>query len=160
MGLRGRPPKTRAQHAAAGDPSKCGADKRAEPVPRSAEPQCPEYFDAEARKFWEEVAAELKALGHFYNADRAIIEAYCLAYRNLLLAEKDIQAGGIVEATLQGSKKNPAVAVMTESAKKIQELGSLLGLNPIARARIGIGRGKEAPKGGALVAFMGGNKRK
>lgn len=89
--------------------------------------------------------------------DLGVLASYCEAWEVMQYASDNVRLEGIVirepilnsmgELVGHKVKRNPAQQVQSDAWKKIAELGSLLGFNPIARARMGVARGVKKETG-------------
>lgn len=94
------------------------------PQPTPGIGACPDWFPAEAMEEWQRVVPELAALGVLTRVDRAVLEAHCLAYAEMIITAK---TGGMIKASLLG---------------QLRILAAELGLTPSARARMTTPKGE------------------
>lgn len=110
---------------------------KAEPKPVASDPKCPTWLNAEGKKVWKRVAAQLKDMQLLFEADQDVLNAYVQAVVMHQEASKVVQREGI---TVPGRRdefvKNPALQVVRDSATLIRMLAGELGLTPAARSRL------------------------
>lgn len=102
----------------AGNPGKRPLNMN-EPQPKKETPDCPLWFEGDAKYEWWRVVPELERLGLLTCVDGAILEAYCLVYAELMA---DAKAGKSLKSTL---------------VSQLRALASELGLSPVARTKLG-----------------------
>jgi P27 family predicted phage terminase small subunit len=143
---RGRKKKPTARKKAAGNPGKRKLNE-AEPnfgVVTNIDP--PEWITGAARDMWLRVAPLLCSQKVIHATDIQNIEVYCIAYRNMRIADVDVQSNGaVVTGANGGPVKNPALTAFGEAVKQMTSYGALLGLDPISRSRL-MGGGQTKPE--------------
>ncbi|MDT3531843.1 phage terminase small subunit P27 family [Cronobacter sakazakii] len=90
-------------------------------------------YGAEWRKSTSKILIER---GLFEPEDAPVLMAYCNAFHLMIEAEKMIATSGIIATGESGIKKHPAINVRNDAVAQIARLGSLLGLDPMSRARM------------------------
>jgi P27 family predicted phage terminase small subunit len=108
-------------------------------------PNPPGYFDKRHRELWQTVCKYVFDLGVLAEADTQLIEVYVKHFILWKDAMEDVSTNGFM-ITVETSKgvaqvRNPAIAVMNESARLINQIADKFGFSP--RARMGI---KTEPK--------------
>lgn len=108
-----------------------------EPKPRPIIPKCPKYLGATSRKEWKRIVPELDRLGLLTCVDGAVLETYCVAYGNMVEAQKVIEKHGLTFITETGYVgQRPEVSIVNKSQQVIRSFIAELGLSPAARARM------------------------
>ncbi|AMV23434.1 Phage terminase, small subunit [Gemmata sp. SH-PL17] len=146
MGARGPKPKNPALKLLAGNPGKRPVQRSRSGRIRKGAPVRPPELTGEAAAEWDWQVAALTEAGTLAVTDRGILAAYCLAVADLLAARDAINRHGRwVEQPVQNSKgavlgsrfvEHPAVKLQADASRRIEKLGSALGLNPSARSRL------------------------
>ncbi len=95
----GPPPKPTRLKQLAGNPGKHRLNRN-EPQPRGVA-NMPPGLDAEARKEWRRISAELEALGLLTAVDRAVMSGYCRAWSIWYTATREL-----TKLQLQAAKEN------------------------------------------------------
>lgn len=168
--MKGRPPVPTKLKLLRGNPGKRAINKQ-EPKPAAGIPPCPAWFDSVARKEWRRIVPELKRLNMLTKIDAGALEACCLAYSGMVLAEQELKKEGLTYISCgevldekidekgkrtiiyTGSlKKSPLVAISQGYMEKYKAFLSEFGLSPASRTRIKI----ENPKDPAsdFLAFL------
>lgn len=127
-----------------------------EPKPRAKKPTCPSWLNDDARKVWRETCRELEAMDLLFSADRQTLIAYCLAAADLVEAENlIISNGGAYYSDQYGTiKRHPALITKEKAVNTIAKLAGILGLNVIARARLGCADAKKDAAKDELKKFL------
>lgn len=139
----GNPPKPVKDLKAAGTLRADRHANRLESVanPAKAIPQPPAYFDERHRKEWSKCCKDIFALGVLTDPDSYLIEVFVTHWFIWLDAAADVRKNGIVIESKKGKVKNPAILIMNDAAKIVNQIAALFGFSP--RARMGI---KTEPK--------------
>ena len=132
---KGRKPTPTELNRLIGNPSKRPMNDR-EPQFTAGVPHCPEWLDAEAKAIWHRVVPELAGCGLLTLADEGVLLGYCVAYGQLVQAERVIARDGITAETEKSIKVHPAVSVKSQALTQLRSFGSELGLSPVARTRL------------------------
>jgi P27 family predicted phage terminase small subunit len=109
-----------------------------QPQPLAGIPARPRHLTKAARKVWDELVEALGNAGILTRADANCMAAYCEAMATWLDAKVMIAEGGavLVDDSTDRMYRNPYVAIASEAVGQMQTLGSSLGLNPAARAKL------------------------
>ena len=115
----------------------------------------PDYMEGMeyAMQMWKSVVPELLKRKILKITDLHNIEMFCFAYQNLRKSQLEVATMGVTLTTNQGSViKNPALTAVNEASKQMAQFGSMLGLDPVSRARLtgGKGKPKDNPFAGVL----------
>lgn len=156
--MRGRKPKPAGLRKLEGDTGHRPAPK-AEPQPTGRRPACPQYFHPYARREWRRVVPELERLGLLTQIDGAALEAYCVAYSNMVRAAEEIKADLSVVTPTKFSRPSPYVAIFNQAAALVRAFCTEFGLTPAARVRLS-GPGDSAGKGkgrNTMESFLAGD---
>lgn len=142
MGQRGPKPKRRTLTLIPAPPATRRPSRRV----RKGVPDRPPELTGEAAAEWDRLAVELDAAGWLAVTDRGILAAYCMAVADLLAARAEIvQHGRWYDETQQSSKgvtigtrprEHPAVKLASDASRRIEKLGSALGITPAGRSRL------------------------
>lgn len=139
MGEHGPAAKPLALRLLHGDPKKSRTDL-VEPNARgltNADP--PAWMDSADRALWEEVIAELDAMGIIRQIDLYIVATFVRAYRTfekatLLIARTDV----LIKGAKGNLVRNPAVAVQRDAMNMVRLMGRELGMSPAARTMMAV----------------------
>lgn len=136
MAIRGPKPKPTAIKILEGNPGKRPLNNK-EPQPKQGIPECPEWLEPEAKKVWERLAIELAQMGTLTTVDREVFASFCQSYARWKEAEEFLTLHGTIMRTQSGYiQQLPQVSIAQTYMKRMNESGSLLGLNASARSRI------------------------
>jgi P27 family predicted phage terminase small subunit len=154
-GRSGRRAKPTAIKELAGNPGKRALNRDEPDFGLATNIECPVWIRGHAAEMWDRVAPALCSNKIMQVTDLHNLEAFCMAYSRLRLAEDDIGKNGIVVAGAQGGPmKNPAATVANEAVRQMATLGSLLGLDPSSRQSMTGGKKKDS--GNPFAALLGG----
>jgi len=103
--------------------------------PAGAPPQPDDLAPIEARE-WQRLVELLVPVGILTTADGDVLRARCVAYGRALAADADVRRRGITVASADGVKRNPACLESRQNWDAVTKLGSMLGLDPAARAKL------------------------
>ena len=99
----------------------------------SGKPSCPPELSADAKAIWKRLVRGMPPQ-LYTKADEATLAAFCTTYAEHLYAAQTIQDEGRVLEDRYGRRyAHPAMRQMTDTARLIASLGSMLGLNPSGR---------------------------
>lgn len=134
----GRKPKPTALKLLQGNPGKRALNKN-EPSPDALAdvPEPPEWLGEIAALIWRQVAPWLVESRILTLTDLHNLECFCMAYQRWREAQDDITKNGIVVMGAKQEIKNPACTVANETKRQMATFGSMLGLDPSSRARLG-----------------------
>ncbi|WP_159944798.1 MULTISPECIES: phage terminase small subunit P27 family [unclassified Nocardiopsis] len=105
-----------------------------EPQPAAGLPEPPEGLDEATRAIWDEVVAELDAMGLATRPDRHQLHAYVEAVRLHAQASVLVQRAGPLIKDRDGDlRTNPAVRIQREASRTMLLLAREFGLTPAAR---------------------------
>jgi P27 family predicted phage terminase small subunit len=94
-----------------------------------------------AREVWRATAKELVDRKILAPDDQLLLLQYCNAFARLQIIEEQLGEAFSLSTASGGAKLNPLVLAHDKFTSQFVRIGSLLGLNPMARARF-IGGGK------------------
>lgn len=103
------------------------------------DPKMPDYFSRDQERLWNETIASMP-VGTFKASDSALLERFVLAMIRLREAEMIVADSGLLVAGANGVVKNPATAIINAAEKTVVGLSDRLGLNPLARTRLHVGK--------------------
>lgn len=148
--MRGRKPKPTQIKLVTGNPGH-RPPPADEPRPEARIPKCPIHLDAEAKREWRRMAAELNDLGILTTIDRAVFASYCQAWSMWRQALKTVQKVGLVvrskervtqapDGTITRTGGVPMVnplckLIDAENAKMMKALTEM-GMSPSSRGRV------------------------
>lgn len=157
------PPKPKKDLKKAGTYRKDRHENRVEDVVKPVDSTLPPpaYFTGKHLEKWIEVCEKVRGNGVLCVQDSDAIECYVRYWFILDDAITDASENGYSKETEKGYQKNPAVSVMNDAIKIVNQIGDKLGLNP--RARMGIktekkSEGKE--KTASILDHIKGGKLK
>lgn len=105
-----------------------------------APPKPPTWLDKQARKIFATKAAQLALIGVVTPFDVELLSAYAAAMSLVVQASAEIQTDGILItiATKTGTTTiaNPAIKIMNDNIKVINQIGAQFGFSPSSRASI------------------------
>lgn len=101
----------------------------------SPAPEPPSRLGEVAAAVWAEVAAVLAPDGRLTPSDLPLFEVLCCSIADYRAARHLIDAGSVLVLVDGVPAKNPALAVATEAARMITQLGPKFGLSPADRER-------------------------
>jgi P27 family predicted phage terminase small subunit len=146
-----------------GNPSKRPINKN-EPQPE-IEPACPAvpaFLAGYAADEWLVVGPHLYRLGLLTTLDISSFAAYCDAYGRWRLAREALERmteqdpvthGALVRSAAGGVRRNPLARAAEAAAEEMLAWGSMFGLSPASRARIG--GGWEPPRPSKFDGLLG-----
>ena len=133
MATRGRPRKPTALKIVQGtaQPSRTLDD---EPVPTGPLGVPPKRMRAEGKRRWQWITESAHWLT---DADRGVVEQYCIRWALYRDAQKAVSHFGLVYANDSGhTQTSGALSALTNCEKALMELGAKLGLDPSSRTNI------------------------
>ena len=146
MAQPGRPPKPTNIKLLHGNPGKRPLPEH-EPKPALKAPKCPSWMSKEAKKEWRYVVPKLEKVKIITELDRALLEAYCVAYARWKECEQkmvheDYWVEIVTERDAEGNptksyqQQNPLLSVANKARQQMNDSLSQLGLSPSSRARL------------------------
>ena len=134
--MRGRKPKSLKLHVLQGTRKRADAG---ESRPQTADPTCPSWMPADAKRVWRRLAPAMARAGLLTELDVDMFSIYCVTlsqWRNLhrrieKLGEVYLAANGLV-------RKRPEVVILQDYTQRARLLAEQFGLTPLARTRIGV----------------------
>lgn len=103
-------------------------------------PKPPTWLDKQARKIFSVKAAQLSLVGIVTPFDVELLSAYAASMSLVVQASTEIQSQGItiIHATKTGvvTVSNPAIKIMNDNIKVINQIGAQFGFSPSSRASI------------------------
>lgn len=153
--MRGRKPKPTAVKELGGNPGKRKLNKN-EPKPDVEIPPCPAHLTGVAKEEWERVTQLLRSMGVIAEIDRAVLAAYCSAYKDYVNAEKALEEeGDIIFYESGNAAQNPRVGIKNKAIEKMVKIAAEFGMTPSSRSRLEV----EVPNEQAeMEGFLFGNK--
>ena len=108
------------------------------PVPKGR-PECPEHFDADARKDWDHACDLVEQMGILSKADRVAMEMFVDTYARWKRACRNADLYGEVQC-LDKDKRifviNPYMKLRNQLWSQLHDLLGDFGLTPVARTRL------------------------
>jgi P27 family predicted phage terminase small subunit len=119
-----------------------------EPQPTGI-PTCPRHLDAEAKREWKRISAELIKLGLLTSVDRAALACYCQNYSRWVAAELQIaQFGTVVKAGKSGYPiPSPFCGIANVAMDNMRKFCIEFGLTPASRSKV-----QRTPQSGAQTS--------
>lgn len=108
-------------------------------------PDVPPHIPEEMAAEWRGVIAELTEREVLTDAMRGSVDAYIMALHNSRLAQKSINAHGLLVASGKDGvlKQNPAVSLLGKALDAVMRLAVELGLTPASRSKPAFQKPKE-----------------
>jgi len=118
---------------------------RNEPKPKSARLATPPWLSDAAKKEWKRLAKLFKEMDSMVlsDLDTNALAIYCecvVTYKKAMLKVRETNE---VYASNGQPKKNPWLTVANEAATQIKKYGEILCLDPVSRARVGLGKSRK-----------------
>lgn len=106
-------------------------------------PDAPEFLSDNARKVWEELAAQLVAKDRLETHYIHLFAGYCESVANFIDATHCLAMEGLYYETQtrngKQQKKTAPWGLQQEALGQMQRLGALFGLSPVDEKRLGAG---------------------
>ena len=131
---KGRKPKPTALKILNGNPGHRPLPEN-EPRPRDVLPECPDFLDEDARAEWGRLCHEA-APGVITEDNRAALLTACMAYSDMVRADRHLKKEGYTVMTARGESKSPWVAIKKEAAALFKSLLVEFGFTPSSRSKI------------------------
>ena len=125
------------------------------PVPQGR-PECPDHFDAEARKEWDYACKMIEHMGVLSMADRVAVEMFVDTYTRWRLACRSVdEEGSVIEVNAQtgGKGVNPHMKIRNVLWAQLHDLLGDFGFTPVARTRLRV-NGEKQEEDDPLIAMM------
>lgn len=114
----------------------CRTNKN-EPMPPVTVPKRPKHLSKAAAAEWNRMAPVLVDMGLLSGLDSACLAGYCELYARWQKAEQEIQTGGEVVATPNGSLQvSPWVSIAHRSMVEMRKFLAEFGLSPASRSKV------------------------
>lgn len=129
-----------------------GVKKGSDDMAGSLSTTPPAYLDNDASRVWRRIVPYLKENSNVTNADKTLVEAFCINYQEMRDAYQKLRdkgalikitetklnpkTGAIVATDFLGYKKNPAVGIIDSATKNLKMIGNELGLSPKSRGEL------------------------
>lgn len=111
--------------------------RRGEPAPEVAVPECPEWLDAIGQAEWERIVPELVADGLLAKRDLAALAGYCASYAEMVRCEQQrAELDGDYFETEFGPRMHPVVKQLHEARRLVRQFLAEFGLSPATRAGV------------------------
>lgn len=131
--MKGRPPKSTAQHKKDGTYNATKHRDRLTFPPLSDIPNPPDYFTDNQKSKWVLICNLLKRNDMLADTYLELLERYCNAWQTWWRAQQEVDATGITFTTDSGqTKQNPAVAIEKEMLALMVRILSEFGFTPRA----------------------------
>jgi P27 family predicted phage terminase small subunit len=98
-------------------------------------PGMPDRLTEVQKGLWRKVVGSLP-VGLLSRADDAALEQFAIEWAAFREADEKIKLTGLLVQSPQGPVRNPLLVVRNQAGKAMMNLGMLLGLSPVARARL------------------------
>lgn len=133
--MKGRPPKPSTVKAAEGNRGKYGKDRIKTDPSGIGTPQIPAHLTEVEQRLWAMVVASLP-VGLLSRADEAVLERMAVAWAEFREVAPQIRQTGKLVQGPNGPIRNPLLIVREKAAREMHLAGEVLGLSPVARARL------------------------
>ncbi len=155
--MRGRKLKPTKLKELAGNPGKRAINAK-EPKPNVEIPTCPNHLTGVAHQEWDRVTKELQAMGVIARIDRAVLAAYCTAYKDYVKAENKLKKEGEVIIYESGNlAQNPWVGIKNRAIERMVKIAAEFGMTPSSRGRLEVQTPTEEDE---MAGFLFGKKVK
>ena len=119
-------------------------------------PDAPAWMMADAKSEWVRVCGELDKMGILASADLMALQTLCQTFAQWVAAEQYLTKHGTayMTTTREGMERwttYPQVAVARECRNTLGQLYKVFGLQPAARATIGLEMGRDKKEGDPVV---------
>ena len=104
---------------------------RNEPEFTEQDAECPDHLGPVAKAEWVRMYPELKAAGLMRAAYMAAFAAYCQNYERWAMAEKEVQAQGLIV----GGYPNPYLAIASKAMDQMRSFLTEFGMTPSSKTR-------------------------
>ncbi len=146
--MRGRKPKPLEQAAREGNPrKKAKADLEPIVMAGRGRPPTPAYLNPRAKRLWGAIVRDMERGNVLDKADAGMIEGAAVMWARAIEAGLDIDKRGTVYDVVRVGRDgtewtarevNPNVRIERDCRAQFARLAEMLGLSPVARARLGI----------------------
>lgn len=130
--MKGRHPKPRMIRELEGNRRKTPLPNNPIPI---GEPVCNADLSPDEQRFWFAVI-DAMPVGLLTRADEQALERMAVAWSRFWDCRKKIAATGLIVKGANGPIKNPLLIVERDAREEMHRAGEILGLSPVARARI------------------------
>lgn len=131
----GRPKKPTAMKVAEGNRSKVGKKHLQPDVAGIGRPRIPSHLKTDERKLFCAIVESLPAQ-LMTRADESTLEQMATAWARHRRCLKLLDAEGEILSGPNGKTRHPAMIILEKASLEMSRVGSLLGLSPVARARL------------------------
>ncbi len=119
-----------------------------EPKPKSFKLKTPDWISNEAKQEWKRLVKHFKEMDTkiLSDLDTNALAIYCEAVITYRKAIKKVrETSEVYTCKLEPNKprKNPWLTVANEAAIQVKKYGEILCLDPVSRARVGLGMSKK-----------------
>ena len=116
-----------------------------EPIPKSFKLSTPSWISDAAKKEWRRVAKLFKEMETSVLSDLDVnaLAIYCESVATYKKAMLKVRETSEVYASGGQPKRNPWMTIANEAATQIKKYGEVLCLDPVSRARVGLGKSKK-----------------
>lgn len=137
--MRGRPPLPTAVKALRGTLRRHRRNPN-EPLPIPGTPSAPSWLGHEAKAEWRRIVPQLRQRGLLEVIDRALVVAYCVAWEELVVAQRELLEQGSTSVTARGAiVAHPALKRAQVARMQLHKFGVEFGIGPAARSRVRAG---------------------
>ena len=115
-----------------------------EPQPVIEIPSCPPGLSAGAKAEWRRIAPILENQGLLSRMDRSALAGYCEIYSRWIKTLREVQKGGEVISTPNGSLHvSPWLSIARNAEKEMRMFASEFGMTPASRSKVNATTPKE-----------------
>lgn len=138
----GRPRKPTATKVAEGNRRKVAKKELRPDVKGLGRPRIPAHLQADERKLFVQIVESLP-VELMTRADESALEAMAVAWARYRRANQVVATEGEILTGPSGKMRHPAMQIIDKAALEMSRFGSLLGLSPVARAKLAAPRAGE-----------------
>ncbi|MGC4026245.1 MAG: phage terminase small subunit P27 family [Mesorhizobium sp.] len=133
--MKGRPPKPSTIKIAEGNRRKIRADNIRQDIKGNGFPRLPKHLSSDEQCLWLDVIDALP-VNLLSRADEAVLERFAVNWARWRTVQNTIVKTGLLVNSPQGPVRNPLLIVQEKAAREMHAAGEVIGLSPVARARL------------------------
>ena len=132
---KGQKPKPSVIKIAEGNRSKVALDKLGHDIKGKGHPRLPDHLSSAERRLFLDVLDALPVT-LLSRADEAVLERFAVNYARWREVQRVIVKSGLLVQSPNGPIRNPLLVVQDKAERAMHAAGEVLGLSPVARARL------------------------
>ncbi|KUO73437.1 MAG: hypothetical protein APF81_19700 [Desulfosporosinus sp. BRH_c37] len=119
-----------------------------EPKPKSSVLTTPSWLRSDAKNEWERIVGLFRDMDDMIlsDLDTNALEIYCesvVTYRKAMAKVRESNEVYVSKDDPNHPKRNPWLSVANEAAMQVKKYGEVLCLDPVSRARVGLGKSRK-----------------